>query len=160
MATSAAIRTSISVSESRLDASPDASVIVPRRSRTGVSLGAAIAAPFAVTRQPACRVGGRIVAPRAAAGITPSGGCAAAAAPYGRAHRMTIPTASRPAAGTQMANWSARTLLVAAAAALIGGALWYARAATVPLIVAALVSTQLVPLVQWMVRRGLARGAA
>ena len=30
---------------------------------------------------------------------------------------------------------------------LVGGALWYARSATVPLIVAALVSTQLAPLI-------------
>jgi predicted PurR-regulated permease PerM len=43
---------------------------------------------------------------------------------------------------------------------LVGGAIWYARAATVPLIVAALVSTQLVPLVAGAVRRGVPRGLA
>ena len=43
---------------------------------------------------------------------------------------------------------------------LVGGALWYARAATVPLIVAALLSTQLLPAIAWAVRRGVPRGVA
>jgi predicted PurR-regulated permease PerM len=59
-----------------------------------------------------------------------------------------------------MARWSARTLLISAAVLLVGGVTWYARAATVPLIVATLVATQLVPLVGWLSRRGVARGLA
>jgi predicted PurR-regulated permease PerM len=59
-----------------------------------------------------------------------------------------------------MARWSAKALLVTAGALLVGGAVWYARSATVPLIVAALVSTQLVPLIDWAARRGVPRGLA
>ena len=47
-----------------------------------------------------------------------------------------------------MAAWSAKALLITAGAFLVGGAIWYARAATVPLIVAALISTQLLPLIE------------
>jgi putative heme transporter len=43
---------------------------------------------------------------------------------------------------------------------LVGGAIWYARAATVPLIVAALISTQLLPLIDLTARRGRSRGLA
>jgi predicted PurR-regulated permease PerM len=57
-----------------------------------------------------------------------------------------------------MARWSAKALLITAGVLLVGGAFWYARAATVPLIVAALISTQLIPLVGWMTHRGLSRG--
>lgn len=59
-----------------------------------------------------------------------------------------------------MARWSAKALLITAGVFLVGGAIWYARAATVPLIVAALVSTQLIPLVGWASRRGVSRGLA
>jgi predicted PurR-regulated permease PerM len=59
-----------------------------------------------------------------------------------------------------MARWSAKALLVTAGVFLVGGAIWYARAATVPLIVAALVSTQLLPLVDWAASRGIPRGLA
>ncbi len=59
-----------------------------------------------------------------------------------------------------MARWSAKALLITAGVFLVGGAVWYARAATVPLIVAALVSTQLVPLIGWAGRRGVSRGLA
>ncbi len=59
-----------------------------------------------------------------------------------------------------MARWSAKALLITAGVLLVGGALWYARAATVPLIVAALISTQLVPLTGWAVGRGVPRGLA
>jgi putative heme transporter len=59
-----------------------------------------------------------------------------------------------------MARWSAKALLVTAGVLLVGGALWYARAAVVPLIVAALVSTQLLPLIDWATGRGLGRGWA
>jgi putative heme transporter len=59
-----------------------------------------------------------------------------------------------------MARWSAKALLITAGVLLVGGAVWYARAATVPLIVAALISTQLVPLTGWAVRRGVPRGLA
>ena len=59
-----------------------------------------------------------------------------------------------------MARWSAKALLITAGVLLVGGAVWYARAATVPLIVAALISTQLVPLSAWAVRRGVPRGLA
>ena len=43
---------------------------------------------------------------------------------------------------------------------LVGGAIWYARSATVPLIVAALISTQLLPLIELAARRGMSRGLA
>jgi predicted PurR-regulated permease PerM len=43
---------------------------------------------------------------------------------------------------------------------LVGGAVWYARAPTVPLIVAALISTQVVPLVGWATCRSIPRGLA
>jgi putative heme transporter len=73
---------------------------------------------------------------------------------------MSVPTHTQRPAGTQMARWSAKALLISGGVALVGGALWYARAATVPLIVAALVSTQVVPLVAWAVDRGVSRGLA
>jgi putative heme transporter len=73
---------------------------------------------------------------------------------------MAIAAEPRAAAGTQMARWSAKALLITAGVFLVGGAVWYARAATVPLIVAALVSTQLIPLVGWAGRRGISRGLA
>lgn len=73
---------------------------------------------------------------------------------------MAISTEPRADAGAQMARWSAKALLITAGALLVGGAIWYARAATVPLIVAALVSTQLIPLIGWASRRGLSRGLA
>ena len=66
----------------------------------------------------------------------------------------------RRAAGTQMARWSAKALLITAGVFLVGGAIWYARSATVPLIVAALVSTQLLPLIGWADRRGAPRWLA
>ena len=59
-----------------------------------------------------------------------------------------------------MARWSAKAWLITAGAFLVGGAVWYARAATVPLIVAVLVSTQLVPLAGVAQRRGVPRGLA
>jgi predicted PurR-regulated permease PerM len=59
-----------------------------------------------------------------------------------------------------MARWSANALLITAGVFLVGGAIWYARAATVPLIVAALISTQLLPLIAWATRRGVPRGLA
>jgi putative heme transporter len=59
-----------------------------------------------------------------------------------------------------MASWSAKALLITAGVFLVGGAVWYARAATVPLIVAALISTQLLPLIGWATRRGISRGLA
>jgi putative heme transporter len=73
---------------------------------------------------------------------------------------MSAQAPARAAAGSAMARWSAQALLITAGALLIGGALWYARAATVPLIVAALVSTQLLPLIDWATRHGVARGLA
>jgi predicted PurR-regulated permease PerM len=62
--------------------------------------------------------------------------------------------------GTALARWSAKALLITAGVVLVGGAIWYARAATVPLIVAALISTQLLPLVDWASRHGVKRGLA
>ena len=59
-----------------------------------------------------------------------------------------------------MARWSAKALLITAGVLLVGGAIWYARAATVPLIVAALVSTQVLPLIGWATGRGVPRGLA
>jgi predicted PurR-regulated permease PerM len=69
--------------------------------------------------------------------------------------------ASEPvSAGSAMARWSANALLVTAGWLLIGGAIWYARGATIPLIVAALISTQLLPLISWATSRGVPRGLA
>lgn len=59
-----------------------------------------------------------------------------------------------------MARWSVKALLIAAGVTLVGSIIWYARAVTVPLIVAALVSTQLIPLTNAMVRRRVPRGLA
>jgi predicted PurR-regulated permease PerM len=59
-----------------------------------------------------------------------------------------------------MARWSAKALLITGGVLLVGGAFWYARAATVPLIVAALISTQLIPLAAWLTKHGLSRGLA
>jgi predicted PurR-regulated permease PerM len=59
-----------------------------------------------------------------------------------------------------MARWSANLLLITAGWLLVGGAIWYARAATIPLIVAALISTQLLPLIGWATSRGVPRGLA
>jgi putative heme transporter len=73
---------------------------------------------------------------------------------------MSAEVRSRAAAGTAMARWSAKALLITAGVFLVGGAIWYARGATVPLIVAALVSTQLLPLIGWATARGLPRGLA
>jgi predicted PurR-regulated permease PerM len=73
---------------------------------------------------------------------------------------MSAEATARVPAGTAMARWSAKALLVTAGVFLVGGAIWYARAATVPLIVAALVSTQLLPLVEWAASRGVPRGIA
>jgi putative heme transporter len=58
------------------------------------------------------------------------------------------------------ARLSLNVLLVAIGAFLVGGAIWYARSATVPLIVAALITTQVLPLVSWATRRGAPRGLA
>src|SRR4051812_9976539 len=45
------------------------------------------------------------------------------------------PGSTRADAGMQMARWSAKAWLIAAGVFLVGGAVWYARSATVPLIV-------------------------
>jgi hypothetical protein len=66
----------------------------------------------------------------------------------------------REAAGSAMARWSAKALLITAGVLLVGGAIWYARSATVPLIVAALVSTQLLPLVVWATGRTTTTGSS
>lgn len=73
---------------------------------------------------------------------------------------MSAEAPARAAAGSAMASWSAKALLITAGVFLVGGAIWYARAATVPLIVAALVSTQLLPLIGWATSRGVSRGLA
>src|SRR3954449_11249578 len=73
---------------------------------------------------------------------------------------MSVTPETRSAAASAMARWSAKALLIAAGVTLVAGALWYARAATVPLVVAALVSTQVYPLVGWMTRHGLNHGLA
>jgi predicted PurR-regulated permease PerM len=73
---------------------------------------------------------------------------------------MSASTQMPGSAGTQMARWSAKALLITGGVLLIGGLIWYARAATVPLIVAALISTQLIPLVHWAVRHRVPRGLA
>jgi hypothetical protein len=44
----------------------------------------------------------------------------------------------RAAAGGAMARWSAKALLITGGVLLVGSPFWYARAPTVPLIVAAL----------------------
>jgi predicted PurR-regulated permease PerM len=73
---------------------------------------------------------------------------------------MSAEARPRAAAGSAMAAWSAKALLITAGVFLVGGAIWYARSATIPLIVAALVSTQLLPLIDWATGRGMARWAA
>ena len=75
---------------------------------------------------------------------------------------VSSPTAApeRLSAGTQIALWSAKALLITAGVFLVGGVIWYARSATVPLIVAALVTTQLLPLIGWADRRGAPRWLA
>ena len=73
---------------------------------------------------------------------------------------MSAEAPARAAAGSAMARWSAKALLITAGVFLVGGAIWYARGATVPLIVAALVSTQLLPLIGWATSRGVPRGLA
>jgi predicted PurR-regulated permease PerM len=73
---------------------------------------------------------------------------------------MSAEARPRAAAGSAMAAWSAKALLITAGAFLVGGAIWYARAATVPLIVAALISTQLLPLIELASARGMARWLA
>src|SRR5215218_10450214 len=76
------------------------------------------------------------------------------------APHMSAQAPARAAAGSAMARWSAKALLITAGVFLVGGAIWYARGATVPLIVAALVSTQLLPLIGWATGRGVSRGLA
>jgi putative heme transporter len=73
---------------------------------------------------------------------------------------MAAEVPERAPAGTEIARWSANVLLVTAVVLLIGGAIWYARSATVPLIVATLIGTQLLPLIDWATRRGVRRGVA
>ena len=73
---------------------------------------------------------------------------------------MSAEVPARSAAGSAMARWSAKALLITAGALLVGGAIWYARSATIPLIVAALISTQLLPLIGWATARGVPRGLA
>jgi predicted PurR-regulated permease PerM len=73
---------------------------------------------------------------------------------------MSAEARPRAAAGSAMAAWSAKALLITAGVFLVGGAIWYARSATVPLIVAALLSTQLLPLIELATRRGMSRGLA
>ena len=73
---------------------------------------------------------------------------------------MSAEAPARAAAGSTMARWSAEALLITAGWLLVGGAIWYARSATVPLIVAALISTQLLPLIAWATSRGVPRGIA
>ena len=58
----------------------------------------------------------------------------------GAADGRAIPDARQGSLGGTMARWSARALLIAAGVFLVGGLTWYARGATVPLIVAALVA--------------------
>lgn len=73
---------------------------------------------------------------------------------------MNSASPTRASAGIAVANWSAKALLITAGVLLVGGVIWYARAATVPLIVAALISTQLLPLIGWATGRGISRGFA
>jgi predicted PurR-regulated permease PerM len=73
---------------------------------------------------------------------------------------MSVDVGARAAAGSALARWSAKALLITAGVVLVGGAIWYARSATVPLIVAALISTQLLPLIGWAAGKGIPRGLA
>src|SRR4051812_42574700 len=73
---------------------------------------------------------------------------------------MASPGPSRPTAGTMLATWSAKALLIAGGVTLVAAIFWYSRAATVPLIIAALIVTQLSPLADWMAGRGLKRSLA
>jgi predicted PurR-regulated permease PerM len=73
---------------------------------------------------------------------------------------MSAQVPARSDAGAAMARWSAKALLITAGVFLVGGAIWYARSATIPLIVAALISTQLLPLIELATAKGLSRGLA
>src|SRR4051812_46706708 len=73
---------------------------------------------------------------------------------------MSAETLGGRDAGASIARWSIKAWLVVAAFFLVGGAIWYARSATIPLIVAALVSTQLLPLITLAINKGLPRGLA
>src|SRR4029078_12182099 len=73
---------------------------------------------------------------------------------------MSADIRPRAAAGSAIARWSAKALLITAGVLLVGGAIWYARSATIPLIVAALIATQLLPLIEWATAKGLSRGLA
>jgi predicted PurR-regulated permease PerM len=73
---------------------------------------------------------------------------------------MSTQVPARTDAGAAMARWSAKALLITAGVFLVGGAIWYARSATIPLIVAALVATQLLPLIEFATAKGLPRGLA
>jgi predicted PurR-regulated permease PerM len=73
---------------------------------------------------------------------------------------MAAVVPERAPAGTEIARWSAKVLLVTAVVLLIGGAIWYARSATVPLIVATLIGAVLLPLIDWATGRGVRRGVA
>jgi predicted PurR-regulated permease PerM len=68
--------------------------------------------------------------------------------------------AARRETGDAIARWAVKAWLVVSAFFLVGGAIWYARSATIPLIVAALVATQLIPLVDWAIAHGWRRGLA
>src|SRR4051812_48123866 len=73
---------------------------------------------------------------------------------------MSAQVPARADAGAVMARWSARALLITAGVFLVGGAIWYARSATIPLIIAALIATQLLPLIELATAKGLSRGLA
>jgi putative heme transporter len=73
---------------------------------------------------------------------------------------MSADGPARAGAGSAMAHWGANALLITAGVLLVGGAVWYARSATVPLIVALLVSTQVLPLIGWATRRGVPHALA
>jgi predicted PurR-regulated permease PerM len=68
--------------------------------------------------------------------------------------------AAPPRAVRLAASWSAAVLLVVAVAALLVWAMVELQAATVPVVVALLGTALLEPVMPWLVRRGLRRGAA
>ena len=55
---------------------------------------------------------------------------------------MSAEAPHRAAAGSAMAAWSAKALLITAGIFLVGGAIWYARAATVPVFLVGFITSE------------------
>jgi len=65
-----------------------------------------------------------------------------------------------PPGMNRVAAWSWRLLVIGAAVAVAGFLLWELRGVFIPIFVALMLATQLVPLAGWLVKRGLPRAVA